>query len=130
MIAVDTSALIAMVCAEPESELIAARIDAEERVLIGAPTMLEFRMVAAGKLRPHVEMEATKLVSAPPFELVPFGAEHLESAIGAFMRFGKGRDPAGLNYGDCMSYAVAKVAACRLLYKGADFDRTDIERWT
>ena len=60
-------------------------------------------------------------------EVIPFHEEHLDVASAAFLRFGRGRDPAALNFGDCMSYAVTKVAGMPLLFTGGDFVRTDIE---
>ena len=61
-------------------------------------------------------------------EVVSFGPEHLDLAIDAFRRFGKGRHPAGLNFGDCLSYALAKATGEPLLFKGDDFSKTDIKR--
>ncbi len=61
-------------------------------------------------------------------ETVPFGAEHLDLAIEAFRRFGKGRHPAGLNFGDCFCYALAKATGEPLLFKGDGFSQTDIRR--
>jgi ribonuclease VapC len=61
-------------------------------------------------------------------DAVPFNQEHLDAAAAAFLRFGRGSHPASLNFGDCMSYAVAAVAGLPLLYTGEDFARTDIDR--
>lgn len=61
-------------------------------------------------------------------ETVPFGPEHVERAVDAFRRYGKGRHPAGLNFGDCFSYALAKATGEPLLFKGYDFSQTDIKR--
>jgi ribonuclease VapC len=60
-------------------------------------------------------------------EVIPFGESHWQAAIGVFARYGKGQHPAGLNYGDCMSYAAARIAGEPLLYIGNDFAKTDIE---
>jgi ribonuclease VapC len=60
-------------------------------------------------------------------EIVAFSPEHYEAAVDAFLRFGKGRHPARLNFGDCMSYAIASVAGLPLLYTGSDFSKTDIQ---
>jgi len=59
-------------------------------------------------------------------EIVPFTEEHYDAAVSAFLRYGKGRHPAGLNFGDCMSYAFARVSGLPLLYVGTDFSKTDI----
>ena len=60
-------------------------------------------------------------------EIVPFTEVHYEAAVSAFLRYGKGRHPAGLNFGDCMSYAFARVSGLPLLYTGDDFSKTDIQ---
>lgn len=126
MIAVDTSALIAILFREEEAELYGSLIQVHGRALIGVPTALEFRMVALGQSTAEVAREAAAMVFESPFELVPFGPDHLEAASDAFLRYGKGNHPAGLNFGDCMAYATAAVAGCPLLYKGNDFKRTRI----
>ena len=60
-------------------------------------------------------------------EVIPFGESHWQAAVEAFFRYGKGRHPATLNYGDCMSYAAARIAGLPLLYVGNDFAQTDIQ---
>jgi ribonuclease VapC len=60
-------------------------------------------------------------------EIIDFSEDHYEAALSAFLRFGKGRHPASLNFGDCMSYALASVSGLPLLYAGTDFSRTDIQ---
>lgn len=96
-----------------------------ERVLIGSPTLLEARIVASGKAA-RLPADLDQLLFDIGAEIVDFAAAHVDAATDAFLRFGKGRHPAGLNYGDCMAYAVARVAGCPLLYKGEDFARTDV----
>jgi ribonuclease VapC len=123
VIAVDTSALIAILLAEPEAEALIARMLGEDRVLVGAPTAFETRLVVARKLKPA--SSADVLLGAPEIEVVPWTARHVPVAADALRRFG-GR-PARLNYGDCMAYAVARVAGCPLLFKGDDFAGTDVE---
>lgn len=94
---------------------------------IGAPTLLETAMVlisrqgAAGV--PALPRFLERQLVAP----VAFDARHAEAAARAFVRYGKGRHPAGLNFGDCMAYAMAKVADAPLLFVGDDFARTDVE---
>ena len=128
MIAIDTSALMAMMLDEAEAGDFAAIVQSAARVLIGTPTLLEVRMAGAGKLRPFLQAKVADLLQAEPFEHVMFDGPHLQAAMDAFERFGKGRHAASLNYGDCMSYAVAAVAGCPLLFKGDDFAQTDIDR--
>lgn len=124
MIALDTSALVAIALREPDMGGFKAAIEAADTLLIGAPTMLELRLVLAGKFGTR-EIESILDLAVPPgTRVVPFDADHLAVAGAAFRRFG-GR-PARLNFGDCMAYAVAAVADCPLLYKGEDFAATDI----
>ncbi|MGP7796573.1 type II toxin-antitoxin system VapC family toxin [Sphingomonas sp. CLY1604] len=125
MIALDTSAIVAVLRQEPNADRFVGAMAASSRRLIGRPTELELQIVMQAKagLEPVGGLIAQFLRTV---ERVDFGEAHLAAATVAFDRFGKGRHPASLNYGDCMAYAVAKVAGCPLLYKGEDFARTDI----
>ena len=78
--------------------------------------------------RPPVDDLLDELLLDIGAEIVDFTAAHVDAATDAFLRYGKGRHPAALNYGDCMAYAIARVAGCPLLYKGEDFARTDVRR--
>lgn len=118
---------MAILLREPEADDIIGVIERAERLLIGAPTLLETEIVAAGKAE-RLPADLRELIEDLNPEIVDFTSAHLDAATEAFRRFGKGRHPAGLNYGDCMAYAVAKVAGCGLLYKGEDFPRTDVRR--
>ena len=118
---------MAILLREPEADTIIGVVERAERLLIGAPTLLETQIVAAGKsIRLPADLIA--LIDEIRPEVVAFTSAHVEAATDAFQRFGKGRHPAALNYGDCMAYAVARVADCGLLYKGDDFPRTDVRR--
>lgn len=124
MIALDTSALVAIALREPDMADFKDVIEAADALLIGTPTLLELRLVLSGKFGTR-EIEPMLDLAVPPgTRVVPFDAAHLTVAAEAFRTFG-GR-PARLNFGDCMAYAVAKVAGCPLLYKGGDFARIDI----
>ena len=95
-------------------------------MVVGVPTLLELRMVLAGRVGLD---RAEAMIDALLFDAirrVDFDQRHLAAAIAAFDRYGKGRHPASLNFRDCMAYAVATVAGCPLLYKGDDFAATDI----
>ncbi|NJR79125.1 type II toxin-antitoxin system VapC family toxin [Sphingomonas corticis] len=127
MIAVDTSALIAILKGEPEAAALARAIDRADRILFGAPSLLEARIVARQQ-RPPVDDLLDELLLDIGAEIVDFTAAHVDAATDAFLSYGKGRHPAALNYGDCMAYAIARVAGCPLLYKGEDFARTDVRR--
>ena len=126
MIAVDTSAIIAILFAEPESEAFRHRI-ALEPVCLSAVSLQEASMVAAGRLRDETAWsELDELVRDTPLELVAHDRELAEISRLAFLRFGNGRHPARLNCGDCASYALAKKYNIPLLFKGTDFAKTDI----
>lgn len=125
MIALDTSAIIAILRHEPDAERFIEAIASAPRRLIGRPTEVELHIVMQAKAgREPIDALIARFLQT--VERVDFGEAHLAAATAAFDRFGKGRHPASLNYGDCMAYAVARVAGCPLLYKGEDFARTDI----
>jgi ribonuclease VapC len=95
-------------------------------VAIGAPVMLEAGIVAAARgLDPRM---LTGYLDAIGAEVLDFRKEHQSVALQAFLRFGKGRHPASLNYGDCMSYAFARITELTLAYTGGDFGQTDLTR--
>lgn len=125
MIALDTSAIVAVLQNEPDADRIADRMSAATHLLIGVPTELELHLVTASKVGEASARAATERLLAD-VERISFDGIHLAAARAAFDHYGKGRHQASLNYGDCMAYAVAYVAGCPLLYKGEDFARTDI----
>jgi ribonuclease VapC len=95
-------------------------------VIAGVPTLLETTMVLTTRLGQDARPAIFAFLRRAEAELVPFNEEHLDAAASAFLRFGRRRHPAGLNFGDCMSYAVASVAGMPLLFAGEDFKQTDI----
>jgi ribonuclease VapC len=126
VIAVDTSALIAILFAEPDAEAIERRMSVEPACL-SAVSLQEASMVLAGRLRDEtVWQELDEFIRDTPIEVVAHTRELAEISRLAFIRFGKGRHPARLNCGDCASYALAKSRNIPLLFKGTDFARTDI----
>ncbi len=131
MIVVDTSALIAILKSEPESTAFSRAMNAADRLLIGAPTKFEFLMVATGAIAdPGGSDDAREILSRLQVEVVSWTDHLADIATAAFVRFGKGRHPARLNFGDCMAYAVAKALHAPLLFKGDDFALTDVKRVT
>lgn len=125
MIAIDTSVLIATFTNEPDADRYRP-ILAGAACIIGAPTLFETHLVLRGKGYPYT-LEALDLwITEGDVAVVPFGHQHFLLARAAFDRFGRGRHPAGLNFGDCMAYAVAKAHDVPLLFKGNDFSRTDV----
>ena len=124
MIAVDTSALMAIVTSEPEALACERLLYEEQELLISAGTVAEALIVAA---RRDVLEAMMTLVEGLDFEIVPVTAASATRIGHAYARWGKGIHPAGLNFGDCFAYDVAKQHACPLLYIGNDFSKTDIE---
>ena len=125
---IDSSALVAIMTGEPERRLFIEAIAAAETRLVGAPTMLEAGMVMLGRTGEERLRDLRDFCARGDVETVAFGPEHVDLAIDAFRRFGKGRHSAGLNFGDCFSYALAKATGEPLLFKGDDFSQTDIKR--
>ncbi len=126
MIAVDTSALIAILLAEQEAEVFKHRLAAEP-ARVSAVSLQEASMVLAERLGDATAwQELDELIQAIPLEVIAHDQQLAEIARDAFLRFGKGRHPARLNCGDCASYALAKSLNIPLLFKGTDFAQTDI----
>lgn len=127
MIAVDTSAIVAIAKSEPEVEPFTDFI-ANHDCIIGATVLVELRMVLEKHLGDAAWGFIDDIVAWPTVRTVDFSIEMYKVAGTAFLRFGKGRlNKAQLNYGDCLSYAIAKVHGVPLLFKGDDFANTDIE---
>jgi ribonuclease VapC len=122
----DSSAVIAVHWKEQGHERLIEKIESAEIVVIGAPTLLETAMVLTARLGGDARSMLSAFLRRSGTEVVPFTAEHFDEAVGAFLRFGRGRHPAALNFGDCLAYAVASVAGMPLLFTGDDFRRTDI----
>ena len=123
---VDSSALVAIVLKEPGWESLLGRIAEAGTVAIGAPTLAETGAVLTARLGAQAPRLLRTLIDESDIDVVPFVEEHARAAMDAFARFGKGRHPAGLNFGDCLTYAVAKLSGEPLLYVGNDFSKTDL----
>ena len=124
MIAVDTSALMAIALDEPEAGACIKALEAEEAVLISAGTIAEALIVAAGK---SVGRKFADVIDGIGFEIVPVTRDTAKRVADAYMRWGKGNHRAKLNFGDCFAYELARERACPLLYVGKDFAKTDIK---
>ncbi len=122
----DTSAIAAILFAEDEAERFAEAIVDDPLRLISAGTALECSLVIESKLGEAGGRELDLLLLRSGIEIIPFNAEQLTVARQAFRRFGKGQHIAGLNYGDCFSYALSMTSGEPLLFKGGDFANTDI----
>jgi len=126
MIVVDTSALIAILDREPDAALYAEAIAEADTPLISAATLLELHIVMLNRHGASDAQLDDRLIQDADFQIENFIAQHLELAREAYARYGKGKNVAGLNYGDCFSYALAKATGLPLLFKGQDFSKTDL----
>jgi ribonuclease VapC len=124
---VDSSALVAIVLREPGWEALAGKLSSGPAGT-GAPTLAEAGIVLSAKMGPRGRSLLARVVQEARLSVVPFTDEHWPIAVDAYARFGKGRHAAGLNFGDCLSYAVASLAGQPMLYVGEDFSKTDLAR--
>jgi ribonuclease VapC len=125
MIAADTSALIAVVLGEPEAERFLAALRSDS-VTISSVSFTEALIVTEARQGPDASRDLELLVAGVVDRISPVDEAHARTAAGAWRRFGKGRHPAGLNFGDCFAYATASLANLPLLFKGEDFTQTDL----
>ena len=124
---VDTSALVAIVFDEPEARAFQSMLESEEP-LVSYGSRVELMLVLGGRIREKAEPEIADLVQTFGITVVPGDDAQMACAVEGCRRFGKGRGTEGsfLNFGDLFAYALAKARNLPLLYKGDDFDRTDI----
>ena len=123
---IDTSALIALLGMEPEAARLATAIEADSVRLLCSATLVEAGIVIEARYGPEGGRDLDLLVAKAGITIEPLNAEHAEAARAAWRRYGRGRHPANLNFGDCFSYALAKASGEPLLFKGEDFRQTDI----
>ena len=123
---IDSSAVIAIALKEPERMNFLERIHADRRRLISAPTLLEMEIVLTTRQGPESSNVLNEFLRRLHVQVVPFDEVQAGIAREAFLRFGKGRHPAGLNSGGCFPYALAKQTGEPLLYKGNNFSQTDV----
>lgn len=126
MIAVDTSALVAILWNEPEARTLRAKLSAEDGAVISAGNVLELQLVLAGVGAGDGWGEVEALFSAYRVVVRPFDEVQLTLAREATLRFGKGHHRARLNFGDCFAYALAQTEGLPLLCIGKDFSQTDL----
>lgn len=122
---IDTSAWIAILQQEPEAEAYAAAIENDPVRLLSAVSALETAIVIETRKGAAGGRALDLLLHRANAEIVPFTAEQFEVARDAYRKFGKGRHPAALNFGDCCAYALTRISGEKLLAKGDDFSRTD-----
>jgi ribonuclease VapC len=124
---VDTSALVAVTFREPGYQDLITKLADAPSAGIGTPTITETGLVLASRLGRDSRDLLVRLLDEFSIEEIPFGGQHWREAVDAYLRFGKGRHKARLNFGDCLTYAVARLANEPLLYVGEDFRQTDLE---
>ena len=124
---IDTSALIAILLGEPDAEAFAVAIANDPKRLISAFSVLEVSIVIEAKKGEAGGRELDLLLHRAQIEIVAMDSEQAELARIAWRTFGKGRHPAGLNIGDCCSYALSESSGEPLLFKGDDFSKTDLK---
>lgn len=125
---VDTSALTAIIFREVGYQDLLEQLTASDPpAAVPATVLTELALVLAGRLNIDPRPLIARMVEQCGLQVIPFGSYHWASAVGAAVRFGRGRHAAGLNFGDCLSYAAADVAGESLLFVGDDFALTDIE---
>jgi len=125
-VVIDTSALLAILFGEPEAEDFARAIADDPRPLVSACSVLESAVVLLVRKGVDGPSLLDALIQAARLRTVSMNADQAVIARSAYTRFGKGRHPAGLNLGDCCSYALARASGEPLLFKGKDFAQTDV----
>ena len=123
MIAIDTSALTAIVLGEAAADACIRALETEAELVISAGTVVEALIVAA---RRNVGDEMSRLIDGLGLDIVSVTPASARRVAAAYSRWGRGAHPAGLNFGDCFAYELAKEHACSLLYVGDDFSKTDL----
>ena len=124
---IDSSAIIAVLLNEANAAQIAEAIDSGSQRLLSAASLLEASMVIESRKGEAAGRELDLLIYRAAIEVVAVDQDQAEIARIAWRRYGKGRHPAALNYGDCFSYALARSRGLPLLFQGEDFSRTDID---
>ncbi|MFA5940727.1 MAG: type II toxin-antitoxin system VapC family toxin [Sinimarinibacterium sp.] len=123
---IDTSAIVALLNLEPEAERIARAIESDAVRLVSAATVVEAGLVVESRYGAAGGRELDLLIAKGEMSVEPVTARQADLAREAWRRYGKGRHPAGLNMGDCFSYALARSSGEPLLFKGEDFTQTDV----
>jgi ribonuclease VapC len=124
---IDSSVVVAILFREKGAESLLTQIVEADYAGIGAPTAAETGIVITSRLRRNSTGLLLRFFEETGIEIIPFTPLHWQRAIDAYTRFGKGRHPAALNFGDCLTYATALLAGQPLLCRGEDFRKTDLE---
>ncbi len=123
---IDTSALVAILEDEPERRAFNEAIEAADTRLMSAASFVEILIIIESRYGADGLRDLDLFMIESGVDLVAVDAEQARVARNGYSRFGKGRHPAALNFGDCFSYALARVRGEALLFKGTDFSRTDV----
>ena len=124
---IDTSTLVAILTQEKDAAQLASAIEGDEMRFISAATLTEASIVVTAMFGEQGGADLDEMIEQMEVEVVPLTEDHARLAREAYVRYGKGRHPAKLNFGDCFPYALAKATGHPLLFKGNDFSQTDIE---
>jgi ribonuclease VapC len=123
----DSSAIVGVVLREPGFEDLVRKIARAPAIGVGAPTLAEAGLVLTSRLGRDARGLLQGLLREWGAVTITFGEEHWQEAVSAYARYGRGRQEARLDFGDCLAYAVAKLAREPLLCTGRDFPRTDLD---
>lgn len=123
----DTSAIVAVALREPGFEELLEKMEAAQSIAVGAPTLTETGIVLSARLERDARGLLSRFLQEGAIGTLGFTDAHFGVAVGAWLRFGRGRHPAALNFGDCLSYSTARVAGQPLLCTGDDFAKTDLD---
>ena len=123
----DSSAIVALFLKEPGHEVLRGKVGAATFIGIGAPTLVETSWVLSARLNRDMRGSLARFMEETGAIVIPFTESHYGMAVSAWLKYGKGRHPAALNFGDCLAYATAKAADMPLLFVGDDFPQTDLQ---
>jgi len=123
---IDTSAIVSILLREPEHARLIDLLVGDPRPAVSSATLTETGIVLSARMKEDARGLLARFLREAGIDIVPFGESHYSAAVDAWLRFGKGRHPAALNFGDCMSYATASLAGEPLLCVGDDFPKTDL----
>lgn len=124
---VDSSAIVAVLLQQPGYKPVLEHLEAGPPPAVGGPTLVETGIVLTARLALRGKSLLGRFVTETGMRVLPFTDEHWTVAVDAYVRYGKGRHPAALNFGDCLTYATCRIAGEQLLCLGDDFPRTDLE---
>lgn len=122
----DTSAIVAILFREPGCDELVEKLASASSPAVGVPTLTEAAILVSARIKRDARTLIARFLMEGSIATVPFGDDHYGVAVEAWLRYGKGRHRAALNFGDCMSYATAKLSEQPLLCTGDDFSCTDL----